>query len=726
MSFNRRQFLTFLGIGMASSACTSLLKNNSIAQNNSLNSVKTNSNFSNFNNFKPVKYPIPLDINNLSSPEQKNVFANYEVQDNLVLPEGFKYQVIGSWGDQVGDSRFGYNNDYLSFIETSPNEGFLTINFEYVSPSTWLETYELVINKKLNEEVLKALVYAQEKKQALNIFSVPNDNPAKSQFQEFFSEILIDQGIGVISVKRDEQGNWIRTNSNQDRRITGISGLNDPNKLLNSTGPAQVIFKKQKGLGYLDNLGTKIIGTFANCAGGTSPWGTVFSAEENFQNYVPEPVMADGTSFPPSALPVTIRSGFGNPFGLAGNKYGWMVEVDPANPNDYGTKHTWLGRYRHEAVAIRAETNQNLVFYSGCDRTGGHLYKFISKEKVVKPEDKNNSKLLEQGMLYVAKFNPDGTGKWIPLAPNTPINPDSPENIYGEILTLPNPNRDKGGYIPVKENQDINNFKSKFKTLNNLYIGSNPEEIQGAILIDAHFAANAVGGTCTARPEDLAINPRDKALFIAFTAGVAGGEGGSDKRIFADKENKIYKYGCIMRLTENNNQPSALSFTWDIMAVGGEPAEGGLGFANPDNLEFDQNGDLWMVTDMSTGSQNQPPRIDGNEWATGAFGNNSLWYIPLSGENAGKAYPFGIAPMEAEATGLFFTPDQQSLFLAIQHPGEKNGMRKDMAVEKQNFSLLTTDGQKFSQNRKIPIGSNFPFQKANQPPKPSVVVIQRV
>ena len=135
------------------------------------------------------------------------------------------------------------------------------------------------------------------------------------------------------------------------------------------------VFTKQNKLGYDDGLGDRLIGTFQNCAGGTTPWGTVLSAEENFQTQVPEPVRADGSSLSPSQLPFLINDfdliGLGNVFGLAGNKYGWMVEVDPANPQDYGTKHTWLGRYRHEAFGIRAVSGQKLAVYSGCDRRGG-------------------------------------------------------------------------------------------------------------------------------------------------------------------------------------------------------------------------------------------------------------------------------------------------------------------------------------------------------------------
>ena len=131
------------------------------------------------------------------------------------------------------------------------------------------------------------------------------------------------------------------------------------------------VFRK-KGKGYDDKLSDRIIGTFSNCAGGTTPWGTVFSAEENFQSYVPEQVNPDGTPLAPTKK-LFVKDEeeigrLGNVFGLAGNKYGWMVEVDPSNPNDYGTKHTWLGRYRHEAVGIRVGARKPLAFYSGCGR----------------------------------------------------------------------------------------------------------------------------------------------------------------------------------------------------------------------------------------------------------------------------------------------------------------------------------------------------------------------
>jgi hypothetical protein len=667
--------------------------------------------------------------------KQVQDYREYEIKDDLVLPEGFTYDVVAAWGDKVGDSRFGYNNDYLSFIETGKDEGLLTVNFEYISSNPWIQTYKQVIGKSLPFEELEAALKPAGK-EGINAFALEDNNPTKGVIRAVAKEALIDVGIGVISIRRNANGKWVRTNSKADRRITGISGLED-GRYLKTTGPAVAVFRK-KGQGYDDQLGDRIIGTVNNCAGGTTPWGTVFSAEENFQNFVPEPVNADGSSLDPGKKAFYKDNeeigGLGNVFGLAGNKYGWMVEVDPANPNDYGTKHTWLGRYRHEAVGIRAEAGKPLVFYSGCDRRSGHLYKFISKDTVKNPKDKANSRLLQEGMLYAAKLNSDGTGRWIALKPDTAVDPDLPSVHAGKLITLPK--RPEGGIFKAEKDEDVAAFKQKYKTLGDLYTG-NPEEKQGAILIDAHFAANAAGATCTARPEDTDIAP-DGSLFITFTSGSpSSSDGGPDLRVFKGPDGKAYEYGWIMRLEEDSNNPAAMTFHWKTLALGGEPAEGGAGFANPDNLLLDKAGNVWMVNDMSSDKLNTavpqgrldkegkpitPPNL------RGVFGNNAIWFIPTSGSNAGNAYLFGYGPMECETTGPFFTADEQTLFLSVQHPGEVNGVRKEGASSYENrlISMRTLKGQEFMQTRKVPIGSNWPEKTTNAPPKPAVVAIRRL
>jgi hypothetical protein len=190
----------------------------------------------------------------------------------------------------------------------------------------------------------------------------------------------------------------------------------------------------------------------------------------------------------------------------------------------------------------------------------------------------------------------------------------------------------------------------------------------------------------------------------------------------------------MMRLNEDANKPESMNFKWSLIATGGEPAEGGLGFSNPDNLAIDRGGNLWMVTDISTDKYNQaiPSRIDksgkpvSQSNLRGLYGNSSIWYLPTSGENLGKAYLFGFGPIECETTGPFFSKDQQTLFLSVQHPGEVLGTRKDMAFESRKFAMKTTDGKEFMQTRKVPLGSNWPTRKPNASPKPAVVAIRKI
>ncbi|MBD2440683.1 PhoX family phosphatase [Nostoc sp. FACHB-110] len=735
MSIKRRDFLLLMGSSVSALALSNLVgcEQNSTTQTTSKSKV-IGSKFS----FTPIKGPIPLETAGLNLEEQQAQYSSYEVADDVVLPEGFKYQVIAAWGDQVGDSRFGYNNDYLSFIPTAEKTGYLTVNFEYISAVPWVETYQQVIGKSLPfTEVKVALEMAESGKNEINAYALPETNPLKAQIREICQEALLDQGLGVISLRQTGDGNWERTNSTADRRISGISGLSD-GRYLQATGPAVAVFRKQQGQGYIDNLADRIIGTFANCAGGTTPWGTVLSAEENFQAQVPEPVHADGTAFDPETLPFAFGEeelfGQGNVFGLAGNKYGWIVEIDPANPKDQGTKHTWLGRYRHEAVGVRVAAGKPLAFYSGCDRRGGHIYKFVSRDPVTNPQDKANSQLLQQGMLYAAKFNPDGTGSWIALKAETPVNPDVPSQIGGNIILLPlgpQPEKadSKAAYLQVTKDEAIAQFKQKYRTIGDLYLG-NADEKQGAILIDAHYAANAAGATCTARPEDTEIAPNGD-LYISFTSGTPDKQGGADLRIFKSAKGEApYEYGWVMRLTEDNNDPAAMNFRWQMLATGGEPAAGGMGFANPDNLFLDPQGDVWMVTDISTTKLNNPV-ASRNATAgksvslSGVFGNNSMWFIPTSGADAGKAFLFAIAPMECEATGPCFTTDQQTLFLSIQHPGETNGARKSQALEMRQYLITATTGEEFWQTRKVPVGSNWPDNKPDSPPKPAVIAIAK-
>ncbi|MGD1904096.1 MAG: PhoX family phosphatase [Geitlerinemataceae cyanobacterium] len=684
--------------------------------------------------FQPPASPLPLRYEKLTTDEQLAAYASYDVTDDLVLPDGYEYEVLASWGDAIGSSRVGYNNDYIGFAPADRDDrAYLGVNFEYISSGTWMATYAAVIGKELPfAAVLKAVPNG-----AIDAFALPDDSPLKAQIATICREAQIDQGFGVMAIARNGNGRWQRDTDglgkSVDRRITGISGLDD-GRYLKATGPAAAIFTKTSGQGYTDRLGNKVIGTFANCAGGTTPWGTFLSAEENFQAQVPEAVKLDGTSEPPSTMPFRIGqqslSGFGNVFGLAGNKYGWIVEIDPANPDDTGTKHTWLGRYRHEAVGVRAEAGKQIAFYSGCDRRGGHVYKFVSRGTVADPTDKANSQLLADGTLYVAKFEPGGTGRWLPLTPEAKIAPDRPSGLLGQTVVL----HDATGYKTLHGDVAVAAFEQKYQTLGDIYIGTRDEQ-QGAIAIDAHFAANAIGATYTARPEDTEIAP-DGSLYIAFTSGAPDGRGrgGPDRAIFPSPIGEdAHEHGWVMHLTETNNEPAALDFIWEMAVAGGEPSKGGPGLANPDNLLFDRAGNMWMVTDMSTNKHNSEvaSRLgeDGQPLPTdkmlGIFGNNTLWYVPTRGEDAGVPLLFGIGPMECETTGPCFDATEETLFLAVQHPGETHGVRTEGAIDTRKFMLTTTDGLEFEQTRTVPLGSNWPDKTDGAAPRPAVVAIYR-
>lgn len=684
--------------------------------------------------FQPIPFAIPLDFEGASIAEQIASHRTFTVQDNLVLPEGFTYDLLAVWGDRLGNGHVGYNNDYLGFVATDRDRGDLVVNFEYVCAKPWLEAYETVMGRSLPiEPVTRAL--AQAGGQGLDWGQLAPADPLREALRQIATAALEDLGIGVISIQRDRTGRWRRQPSRRERRVTGLSGLTDGH-YLQATGPATAIFRKATMRGYNDQLGDRIIGTFANCAGGTSPWGTVFSAEENFQDVVVEPVHADGSSFAPETLRFKMDTddfmGCGSLLGLAGNKYGWMVEIDPKNPQDYGTKHTWLGRFRHEAVALRVVPDRPLAIYSGCDRRGGHIYKFVSQGRVRNPQDKRNSQLLQEGMLYAAQFDPDGTGRWIPLAPDTPVDPVLPSHCVGGMVTLPQ--RPAGGITWVRDDAVALAFKAKFATLGDLYEGT-PAERQGAILIDAHFAANAAGATCTARPEDTEL-AADGSVLIAFTSGSTNSlDGGPDRRVFVGPQGEgAYEYGWVARLVEADQDPAALTFRWQLIATGGEPAAGGLGFANPDNLAFDPGGDLWMVTDMSGDKQNRPVPADRRDSQgqplsqsnlRAIYGNNSLWWLPTRGPAAGLAIPFAYGPMETELTGPCFLPDRATLLISVQHPGEFGGTRRQDATQVVELAVMATDGTPFMQRRTVPIGSNWPEGHRNRPPRPGIVAIRR-
>lgn len=657
--------------------------------------------------------PLPLVDDPRSAAVQRRQLARFAVQDRLLVPEGYRAELVAVWGDPLAAGRFGFNNDYLALLELG-DRALLSVNFEYISPLPWASGFEEATGQSLPLAQLRTAL--ADRGGQVDVGQLSASDPLRPLVLAVAEAAMADLGIGVLELQRTASGWRRQPGSRYERRVSGLTGWQRPGEALRCTGPAAAVFRTPNPLGYSDGLGDRIIGTFANCAGGTTPWGTVLSAEENFQSLVSEAVFADGSAAPPAERPFrwdgARLDGLGNPFGLAGNKYGWMVEFDPRQPDQPAVKHSWLGRFRHEAVAVRARRGEPLVVYSGCDRHGGHLYRFVSDGVVSDPRNRANSRLLEQGRLEVARFAPDGSGQWIPLDPATPLSPQRPSHYrrfgFEQPTLVPHSDRRRSGAEALADDADVAAYRQRYATLGDLYAG------QGAILIDAHLAANAVGATAAARPEDTDIDPANGDLLIAFTAAGRSAEGSSDPAIFRGPGGEPHwPHGWVMRLSDGGAELRA-GFRWQMVATGGTPWQGGLGFSNPDNLAFDPAGQLWMVTDRSSSDS-----LD-------VFGNNSCWLMPRSGPATGQPLCFAIGPMEAELCGPCFDADGRTLFLAVQHPGETHGTREGKASEWQAHQLVDRDGRPFDQLREVPLGSNWPSGVPGRPPRPGVVAIRRL
>ena len=671
--------------------------------------------------FEPLPGPMPMPGDGRTAAQQRELYGRIAIDDRLVVPEGYRSDLLFTWGEPLADGRFGFNNDYLAFTPLADGRALLTVNFEYISPRPWLEGYAEATGTTLPFDALREALAPRGGR--VDVGALAADDPLRRPLLAVASAAMADLGIGVAGIARDAGGAWRAAPGRHDRRITGLSGLERAQERLRCSGPAAAVFRRRRRMGYDDGLGDAVIGSFANCAGGHTPWGTVLSAEENVQSQVVERVYADGSSPPPAERPFRFDGsrldGLGNPFGLAGNKYGWMVELDPRRPEQPAVKHSWLGRFRHEAVAVQATAGRPLVVFSGCDRHGGHLYRFVSEQLVRDPADPANSRLLERGRLEAAVFNPDGTGRWLALAPETPLAPLLPSHYerfgLSQPTLLPHRDRSQPGAMALASDAEVAAYLLEHSSLADLYPGSG-EERQGAILIDAHLAANAIGATPAARPEDTDIDPRSGDLLIAFTAGGSDGEGRADPAIFHGPGGEAsWPYGWVMRLQDGLQQGGDPgTFRWRTVATGGTPWQGGLGFAMPDNLAIDRAGNLWMVTDRSDGSS-----LD-------VFGNNACWLFPASGPRAGEALLFATGPMECEFCGPCFDREETSLFLAVQHPGEIHGTRQRGGEEFQAHTLEDRDGGRFEQLRQVPLGSSWPSPVPGRPPRPGVVAIRRL
>jgi secreted PhoX family phosphatase len=434
-------------------------------------------------------------------------------------------------------------------------------------------------------------------------------------------------GVSVFEVRR-VGGVWkLQPQARLNRRITA-------NTEMRLSGPAagSTLLKTMA-----DPTGTLVLGTFNNCANGRTPWGTYLTCEENFNGY-----FGSAESLPDNAAfkryGISAKGAGQNWFPFDGrfdlaknpnepNRFGWVVEIDPMDPTSTPIKRTALGRIKHENAEVVVNADGHVVVYMGDDEKGEHIYKFVSSKKFDPKNIKANRDLLDEGTLYVARFatvdgQAQGEGEWLELT-------------HG-----------KNGLT----------VEAGFKD-------------QAEILVHTRLAATVVGATTMDRPEWVAVHPTQAQVYVTLTNN-------SDRGVKPNQApngpNPRVKnvYGQIVRWTPQGNDHTSHRFTWDIFALAGNPTlhkDAYAGSANitpdnmfnsPDGLAFDRDGRLWIQTD---GNYSNAKAFEG-------MGNNQMLCAnPVTGE----IQRFMVGPVACEITGVAFTTDQKTMFVGIQHPGEK-------------------------------------------------------
>lgn len=529
--------------------------------------------------------------------------------DFLNVPEGYDAGLVIAWGDPVTANapqfdptrqtaaaqagQFGYNCDMVAYLplpawnSNNSRRGLLCVNHEYTDPVAMMPNY--------------------------------GATPTKEQVD---IEIAA-HGVGIVEIE-EFFGTWqYNANSGFNRRITGETEMQ-------LTGPAAGDTLLQT---TADRTGTRVRGTLNNCAGGQTPWGTYLTAEENFNQYFANRnQMATGVNRDNMARVGTSTAAsarqwerYYDRFDQAkepneANRFGWIVEIDPYDPNSVPKKRTALGRCKHECATTTVAKNGRLVVYSGDDERFDYVYKFVTEGVVNRDNRAANMDLLDRGTLYVAKFNADGSGEWLPV-------------VFGQgPLTAANGWRN-----------------------------------QADVLIRLRQAGDALGATRMDRPEDVEVNPVTGVVYIACTNNTqrtATGTNGTD----AANPRANNRSGHIIEILEDNNDHTRTRFRWGIFMLCGDPDDPAQGtyFAGaprskvspigaPDQLTFDNQGNLWIGTD------GMPSALG---W------QDALYACVTEGPERGTLLPFLTVPQGAETCGPCFTPDGETMFVAVQHPGE--------------------------------------------------------
>ena len=618
-----------------------------------------------------------------------NAFAEFRAiapssADAFQVPEGYRADVIITYGDTFADDRgrtyaYGYNNDYLAYfpLPGTTDEGLIFVNHEYPEP------------------------FFQHGYKTANL-AAPGVKTDKS-----VADVDLEKeatGNSIVHIAKNAEGVWkVVSPSRYNRRVYGGQVPGKPSPKLPFTGPRA----GEAGIGTDEPAD----GTMGNCSGGITPWGTALSCEENYDGYgytlpgsgdfmygwderanavsTPEEYNAATLATPATATDAAQDVG-------TKKKYGWVVEHDPYDPDDVPRKHTALGRFRHENAAFRAEPGKRFVLYMGDDNAGQGVYKFVSDRAFVEGDRAGNRQIFEQGTLYIAKWYDTGRRQFNAIGDRVPKTPTSGVGQWIKVLPaeLEDPRLLLSGFETAKTaarraagvtDPADPAYSGRFNRL------VTPEGESVAVNEwDRFFATN--------RPEDLEVE-RDGSVVIAFTNSTAAPD--------------LDAHGCVRRVVEAGNNPEATSFAWEDFAEGGPTGrgQGEEGFSSCDNLVIDKTDNVWVVTDISSsslkGSRSARPYYD-------YHANNAIFMIPRTGPNRGVAFRFGNMPREAEGTGPYFTPDEQTLFVNVQHPGEET-----------KNTPASRFGQPTTYSSYWPAGNKAIEQNPGEP-RPSTVAITNV
>ncbi len=512
------------------------------------------------------------------------------------LAPGYRAQVLLRWGDPIFSEapafnfealdasaqarQFGYNNDFTVYLPLGPNRGLLCVNHEYTDA-------HLMWPGLARKNGRDRLSYEQAAVE------------------------MAAQGMSVVEVEQ-RAGQWsVILTSPYNRRITATT----PMRL---TGP---VAGHPRVKTAADPTGTLVLGTFANCAGGRTPWGTVLTCEENFDFYF------EGSH------PVEARNQ--QRMGMSGasffswfrydrrfrvdetphepNRFGWVVEVDPLRPNDPPKKRTALGRFKHESATVALNHDGRVVIYSGDDQRYEFLYRFVSRSAYDPGRPESGRDLLDDGVLSAARFRADGTVEWLPL-------------IHGE------------GPLSAK-----NGFLS-----------------QADVCIEARRAAELLGATRMDRPEDVEVHPDGGRIYVALSNNAQRQTSERD----AANPRAANVHGHILEMFAPRHRDgwdyAARTHRWNVFLLGGDQKDRGW-LSCPDNFAFDPRGRLWICTD----GQDHHGQAE------------SLYGCDVSGPGRGQLRRILNGPRGAELTGPSFTPDGRSMFLCVQHPAQEEGSTFD-------------------------------------------------